>query len=98
MAKIAFLEMRNPLEIPAFLELSARKSPTRFHEDPINDVGPLKTGRVIDLNEQAMRYFDPTLRLGLIPQVRVTALLGDDWTTGPIQGGGLIRVASQREE
>lgn len=64
----------------------------------INDVGPLKTGRVIDLNEQAMRYFDPTLRLGLIPQVRVTALLGDDWTTGPIQGGGLIRVASQREE
>ncbi len=26
----------------------------------INDVGPLKPGRIIDLNEQAMRYFDPS--------------------------------------
>ena len=26
----------------------------------INDVGPLEPGRVIDLSEQAMRYFDPT--------------------------------------
>ena len=26
----------------------------------INDVGPLKPGRIIDLNEQTMQYFDPT--------------------------------------
>jgi rare lipoprotein A len=25
----------------------------------VNDVGPLEPGRVIDLNEQTMRYFDP---------------------------------------
>ena len=34
MAKIAALGMPNPLAIPAFLDLSTRKSPTRFHEDP----------------------------------------------------------------
>jgi rare lipoprotein A len=51
----------------------------------INDVGPLKPGRVIDFNEQTMRYFDPTLKLGLIHGVMVTPLLGDDWPTGPIE-------------
>lgn len=52
----------------------------------INDVGPLKPGRVIDFNEQTMRYFDPTLQLGLIHRVKITPLLGDDWPTGPIEG------------
>jgi len=51
----------------------------------INDVGSLKPGRVIDFNEQTMRYFDPTLKLGLIPGVMVTPLVGDDWPTGPIE-------------
>jgi rare lipoprotein A len=51
----------------------------------INDVGPLKAGRVIDFNEQTMRYFDPTLKLGLIPGVMITPLVGDDWPTGPIE-------------
>ena len=51
----------------------------------INDVGPLRPGRVIDFNEQTMRYFDPTLKLGLIQGVMVTPLLGDDWRTGPIE-------------
>src|SRR5712671_2553504 len=51
----------------------------------INDVGTLKPGRVIDFNEQTMRYFDPTLKLGLIPGVMVTPLVGDDWPTGPIE-------------
>jgi len=50
----------------------------------INDVGPLTPGRVIDFNEQTMRYFDPTLRRGVIQNVRVTPLSGDDWTPGPI--------------
>ena len=50
----------------------------------INDVGPLKPGRIIDFNEQTMRYFDPTLQRGLIDNVKVTPLDGDDWTPGPV--------------
>jgi rare lipoprotein A len=50
----------------------------------INDVGPLEPGRVIDFNEQTMRYFDPTLALGLIAPVTVTPLVGDGWLTGPL--------------
>ena len=50
----------------------------------INDVGPLEPGRVIDFNEQTMRYFDPALQRGLIP-ISVTPLLGDDWLPGPIE-------------
>ena len=52
----------------------------------INDVGPLMPGRVIDFNEQTMRYFDPSLRLGLIHNVKVTALRGNHWTPGPVEG------------
>jgi rare lipoprotein A len=51
----------------------------------INDVGPLVPGRVIDLNERTMRYFDPTLQRGLIQSVTVTPLLGTDWTPGPVR-------------
>jgi len=50
----------------------------------INDVGPLKPGRIIDFDEQTMRYFDPTLRQGLIHNIKVTPLIGDDWLAGPI--------------
>ena len=50
----------------------------------INDVGPLGPGRVIDLNERSMRYFDPTQQLGLISDVKVTLLRRDNWTPGPI--------------
>jgi rare lipoprotein A len=53
----------------------------------INDVGPLEPGRVIDFNEQTMRYFDPTLELGLI-SIKVTPLPGDDWSPGPIAKKG----------
>lgn len=38
----------------------------------INDVGPLRLGRIIDLNRRTMHYFGPTLRLGLIDGVNVT--------------------------
>ena len=51
----------------------------------INDVGPLEPGRVIDLNERAMRYFDETLTLGLIANVRITPLAGSQWTPGPVE-------------
>lgn len=50
----------------------------------INDVGPLKPGRVIDLNERAMHYFDPSMKQGVLRGVKVTVLPGDNWTTGPI--------------
>jgi rare lipoprotein A len=50
----------------------------------INDVGPLTPGRIIDFDEQTMRYFDPSLQLGVIEGVKVTPLRGDDWTPGPI--------------
>jgi len=50
----------------------------------INDVGPLAPGRVIDLNERSMRYFDPTQQLGLISDVKVTLLPGEDWAPGAI--------------
>lgn len=53
----------------------------------INDVGPLTPGRVIDLNERTMHYFDPTLERGLIRSVKVTPLLGTYWTPGPVRSG-----------
>ena len=68
----------------------------------INDVGPLKPGRVIDLNERAMRYFDPALRRGVLDNVKITPLAGQEWTVGPVaetpigfarRGGGEERLA-----
>nr|WP_247425809.1 septal ring lytic transglycosylase RlpA family protein [Bradyrhizobium sp. 139] len=50
----------------------------------INDVGPLRPGRIIDLNERTMRHFDPSLKLGVIDDVRVSPLAGDNWTPGPV--------------
>jgi len=50
----------------------------------INDVGPLTPGRIIDLNERTMRYFDPSLERGVIPDVKVVPLAGDSWTPGPV--------------
>ena len=49
----------------------------------INDVGPLTPGRIIDLNERAMRHFDPSLELGVIHGVIVKPLSGDHWIPGP---------------
>ena len=60
----------------------------------INDVGPLKPGRVIDLNERSMRYFDPSLQLGLIRDVKITPLRGVGWTLGPVADDRLISVAT----
>src|SRR3954447_8843091 len=50
----------------------------------INDVGPLMPGRIIDLNERAMRHFDPSMELGVIHDVKVMPLLGDYWVPGPV--------------
>ena len=50
----------------------------------INDVGPLTPGRIIDLNERAMRHFDPSLDRGVIHDVKVRPLSGDYWIPGPV--------------
>ena len=50
----------------------------------INDVGPLTPGRIIDLNERAMRHFDPSLQQGVIYGVKVSPLSGDYWIPGPV--------------
>jgi rare lipoprotein A len=63
----------------------------------INDVGPLKPGRIIDFNEHTMRYFDPSLQLGLIHNINVTPLPGEGWTPGPIEDEHLIRFVSKLE-
>ena len=75
----------------ALVESGERKAVVR-----INDVGPLNPGRVIDLNERSMRYFDPTLQLGLIREVKVTLLAGVDWTPGPVRSEQLISVATAK--
>ena len=64
----------------------------------INDIGPLKRGRIIDLNERAMRYFDPTLEIGLIGNVRVTPLAGQDWALGPVDDDRPVSVASRFDQ
>lgn len=64
----------------------------------INDVGPLKPGRIIDLNVRAMRHIDPTMQLGLIAGVKVTPLAGRDWALGPVTGPQPVTVASREDD
>jgi rare lipoprotein A len=64
----------------------------------INDVGPLKPGRIIDFNEHTMRYFDPSLQLGLIDNVHITPLPGEHWSPGPVKDEQLVMVVSRLEE
>jgi rare lipoprotein A len=63
----------------------------------INDVGPLKSGRVLDLNERSMRYFDPFLTQGLIQDAKITLLPGEDWIPGPIGEAYAIDFAAIRQ-
>lgn len=51
----------------------------------INDVGPLRPGRVIDLNRRAMQFFDPTMTIGVLQDVKVTPLIGDTIAAGPVE-------------
>jgi len=66
---------------PAFalVECGDRKAIVR-----INDVGPLEPGRIIDLSDRTMRYFDPGFQLGLLSDVVITPLPGGDWIAGPL--------------
>ena len=61
----------------------------------INDVVPLRPGRVIDLSEGAMRYFDATLERGLLPDVRVTPMPEGRWRAGPLDGGPAVAMAGE---
>lgn len=55
----------------------------------VNDVGHLRPGRVLDLNERSMRYFDPFLTRGLLTDAKITLLPGEDWIPGPVGGANL---------
>ena len=59
----------------------------------INDVGPLVPGRVIDLNERAIRYFGDAPEKDLVSHVEVTPLAGEGWRTGPLDGGPRLGMA-----
>jgi len=61
----------------------------------INDVGPLLPGRVVDLNQQVMHYFDPSLQHGLVRDIQITPLPGRGWVPGPVEDG--MQVLSARE-
>ncbi|HXZ22745.1 MAG TPA: septal ring lytic transglycosylase RlpA family protein [Pseudolabrys sp.] len=60
----------------------------------VNDVGHLRPGRVLDLNERTMRYFDPFLTRGLLSDARITLLPGEGWMPGPIGSVKLIGFAA----
>jgi rare lipoprotein A len=51
----------------------------------VNDVGTLAPGRIIDLNIRTMRYFDPSLKSGLICDVKVIPLIGTHMRLGPVK-------------
>lgn len=73
----------------ALVELNGKRAIVK-----INDVGPLRPGRVIDLSRQVMHYFDPSLQRGLLKGMLVTPLIGSDWTPGPLGRMPAIAVAS----
>lgn len=41
-----------------------------------------------------MRYFDPSLRAGLIHDTKITLLAGGDWTPGPVEAEQPVVVAA----
>ena len=76
----------------ALVELNGRRAIVR-----INDVGPLRPGRVIDFSQQAMHYFDPSLRRGVLDGMLVTPLVGSNWTPGPLGTAPAVAVASNNQ-
>ena len=73
----------------ALVELNGKRAIVK-----INDVGPLRPGRVIDFSQQAMHYFDPSLRRGVLNGMLVTPLVGSNWTPGPLGTTPAVAVAS----
>jgi rare lipoprotein A len=62
----------------------------------INDVGPLRPGRVLDLNERSMRHFDPSMTRGLLDDVRITLLPGENWVPGPVNSTYAVSFVPER--
>ena len=62
----------------------------------INDVGPLRPGRVLDLNERSMRHFDPSMTRGLLDDVRITLLPGENWILGPVSSTYAVNFVPER--
>ena len=62
----------------------------------INDVGPLRPGRVLDLNERSMRHFDPSMTRGLLDDVRITLLPGENWIPGPVNSTYAVSFVPER--
>jgi hypothetical protein len=62
----------------------------------INDVGPLRPGRVLDLNERSMRHFDPSMTRGLLDDVRITLLPGENWIPGPVSSTYAVNFVPER--
>lgn len=73
----------------ALVELNGKRAIVR-----INDVGPLRPGRVVDLSTQAMHYFDQSLKRGVLDGALVTPLVGTNWTPGPLGATPMVAVAS----
>ncbi len=73
----------------ALVELNGKRAIVK-----VNDVGPLRPGRVIDLSTQSMHYFDSSLRRGVLNGVLVTPLVGANWTPGPLGTTPAVSVAS----
>jgi len=64
----------------AIAEYAGKKLIVKF-----NDVGPLRPGRMFDLSRAAMKYFDESLDMGVLPDVKVTVLpLGRVYAAGPV--------------
>ncbi len=76
----------------ALVELNGKRAIVK-----INDVGPLRPGRVIDFSQQAMYYFDQSLRRGVLNGMLVTPLVGSNWTPGPLGTSPAIAVASNAQ-
>jgi rare lipoprotein A len=73
----------------ALVEAAGKRAVVR-----INDVGPLRPGRVIDLNTRAMRYFDPAMQAGVLDTVKVTPLADTDVALGPVDGWPALAVVA----
>lgn len=80
---------RNYREVYALLESADKRAIVK-----INDVGPLRPGRIVDLSDRAMRHFDPTLERGLVPDMCVTPLEGNDWMPGPVDDDAILTATA----
>ena len=51
---------------------------------------------MLDLNERSMRHFDPSMTRGLLDDVRITLLPGENWIPGPVSSTYAINFVPER--